>query len=385
MTIYMNNAATSYPKPPEVTQAVADFMRDGGANFSRGSASARDLEAMNVVMDCREALAAFFGAADSELVTFTMNVTHALNIVLKGFVRPGMRVVTSSMEHNAVVRPLRTLEAAGARVEVLPCDARGVLDLAMLREAVRTRADLVVLSHASNVCGTLQDLGAAAEICTAGKTPLVVDAAQTAGHVAIDVSRLGCAALCFTGHKGLLGPQGMGGIVWDRAFASRCSALIDGGTGSFSHEETQPDALPDKFESGTPNLPGIAGLAAAVRYVTENWRDLQNRLEETGIMLGEGLARIDGLTLYGAAATRDRLPVFAMNFAATDNARAAHLLSTEFEIETRPGLHCSPLAHKTLGTFPEGALRVSPGVFTTPGEVCRTLEALRHIAGTRFC
>ena len=381
--IYLNNAATTYPKPPSVARAVCDFIENGGANFSRGSASKRDLRAMNVVMDCREKLADFFNAADSEYVTFTANVTESLNVVLGGFLKAGMRVVTSSMEHNAVIRPLRRLEKQGVQVNVFPCNARGYLDPVRFDEFLSTGkpADLVVLSHASNVCGALQDLPAIAAVCASKGVPLVIDAAQTAGHVPIDVSALGLTALCFTGHKGLLGPQGTGGIVWARGFAERCVPLIAGGTGSFSHEETQPEVLPDKFESGTPNLPGIAGLSAALDFIGETGMDEISRVEdELGSALHEGAKKIPGLRLYGPEPAEPRLPVYAMNFENIDNARAAHILSTEYGIETRPGLHCSPLAHRTLGSFPEGSLRVSPGYFNTMKEIETAIEALRHIS-----
>ncbi len=380
MEIYLNNAATSYPKPLAVARAVSDFMTGGGANFSRGSASDRDLKTMDIVLSCREKIASFFGVRDSSCVTFTANVTEALNVALKGYVKPGMRVLTSSMEHNSVMRPLRSLEKMGATVEILPCDSRGYLAPDILKEALGRKADLCVLNHASNVCGSLQGLGALADLCARASLPLVVDAAQTAGLVEIDARALRIAALCFTGHKSLLGPQGTGGIVWDEAFADRCEPFIEGGTGSFSHEETQPDAMPDKFESGTLNLPGIAGLLAGIEYIekkgTREILEVERKLDR---LLWEGLAEIDDIALYGDV-SKPRVPVLALNLPNLDNATAAHLLSTEFEVETRPGLHCAPGAHRTLGTFPGGALRLSPGLFNTEEEIARTIEAVKKIA-----
>lgn len=383
MDIYLNNAATTYPKPPAVARAVCGFIEKGGANLSRGSASERDLSTMNVVMDCREKLAAFFGAPDSECVTFTANVTESLNVVLGGYLKPGMRVVTSSMEHNAVIRPLRHLERRGVLVTVLPCDPCGYLDPEKLAAflSAGAPADLAVFSHASNVCGALQDMAAVAAVCRSKDVPLVIDAAQTAGHLPIDVAALGCAALCFTGHKGLFGPQGTGGIVWSPGFAERCDPLIKGGTGSFSHEEVQPEVLPDKFEPGTPNLPGIAGLGAALDFIEEKGLEELSRTEDAlGRALYDGMVTIPGLKSYGPGGGDPRLPVYAMNFERTDNARAAHILSTEYGIETRPGLHCSPLAHRTLGTFPEGALRISPGYFNTLADIEAALAALWNIS-----
>lgn len=384
MAIYLNNAATSFPKPLPVAEAVSDFMTGGGANFSRGSASNRDLRTMDIVLTCREKIAKFFGSADSICVTFAPNVTEGLNVVLKGYLRPGMRVLTSSMEHNSVMRPLRSLERRGVRVDVLPCDGEGYLAPDTLRAALAESADMCVFSHASNVCGSLQDLEALAGVCARADVPLVVDAAQTAGLVAIDVSGLRLAALCFTGHKSLLGPQGTGGIVWDENFAAECDPLVEGGTGSFSHEETQPGAMPDKFESGTLNLPGIAGLLAGLEFIEE--KGLKAILEAERALdasLWEGLAAVKEITLYGNA-SKPRVPVLAMNLRNLDNAAAAHLLSTKFEVETRPGIHCAPGAHKTLGTFPIGALRLSPGFFNTKEEIERTVGAIKEIASGRL-
>lgn len=381
MGIYLNNAATTYPKPESVSGAVFDFMTNHGANFSRGSASVRDLGSMNVVLDARESLAVFFGAQASELVTFTSNVTHSLNTVINGYLRPGMCVLTTSMEHNAVIRPLRELESHGVVVKIMQCDSEGYLQPETLRRHLEQRADLVVLSHASNVCGSVQDLPVISEICAKKSVPIVIDAAQSAGHIELDITELNLSAICFTGHKGLWGPQGIGGIVWNEKFAARCAPLVRGGTGSFSHEETQPTAMPDKFESGTPNMPGIAGLAAGIEFINAvKINDIAAKEDKLGKKLYDGLREIPGLVLHGPGYDKPRLPVFAMNFGHIDNAMAADILSREFVVETRPGLHCSPLAHKTLGSFPHGALRISPGYFNTEEEISYTLRALHKIS-----
>ena len=357
------------------------FIKNGGANFSRGSTSERDLATMDIVIECRERLAGFFGVDDSRLVTFTSGVTESVNVVLKGFLRPGMTALTSSMEHNAVIRPLRSLEKQGVNVTVLPCDPFGYLEDEPMRKALAGKPDLFVMSHASNVCGSVQDLDSIASLCAKYSVPLVVDAAQTAGVVPVNVSALGLAALCFTGHKGLLGPQGTGGIVWREDFARLCAPLIEGGTGSFSHDEHQPEALPDKFESGTLNIPGIAGLLAGINYIDdagiEEIAALEAMLERR---LADGLQQIQGLTVHGADHSRARTAVLAMNFDSIDNAAAAQILSSGYGIETRPGLHCSPLGHGTLGTLPQGALRISPGCFNTLEEMDYTLDALSKIA-----
>ncbi len=385
MSIYLNNGATTWPKPPEVARAMSDFLLSGGANLARGAAAGRDLVTLDLVMDTRERLANFFGGyqdGDPRYVTFTSNVTESLNVVLKGLLHSGGRVVTTSMEHNAIIRPLRSLEARGVDVDILACGEEGMLDPDVLRRDLACRAaDLVVLSHASNVCGSIQPLEEIAGICRQSGVPLVVDAAQTAGLLPLRVRELGLSALCFTGHKGLMGPQGIGGIVWEPATADRCAPFVEGGTGSFSHLETQPEVLPDKFESGTPNLPGVAGLRAAVMWLQEVGMEvILEREESLGALFLEGIRQISGWKLYGRKTMSGRLPVFAMNLQDGDNGLLAQELSERWDIETRPGLHCAPLAHRTLGSFPEGALRISPGYFNTEEDVAKCLEALGILA-----
>ncbi len=382
MSVYLNNAATTWPKPECVAGAMSGFLLRGGANAGRGSASARDMGTLGLVLECRERVAALLGGyedASPRYVTFTANVTESLNVVLKGFLRPGMSVATTSMEHNAVTRPLRRLEEQGVEVRVVPCDGRGRLDPARFAaELDRKKCDLAVMSHCSNVCGTVQDLPACARVCRERGVPLVADTAQTAGLLPLDASALGLAALCFTGHKGLLGPQGTGGVVWRPDFAARCAPLIEGGTGSFSHLERQPDPLPDRFESGTPNLPGIAGLNAALAWIQDRGVDeLRRRENELGARLLSGLKELPGARLYGESEMKDgeRLAVFAVNFDGVDNAVLAAELAGE-GVETRPGLHCSPWAHKTLGSFPRGALRLSVGAFNTPDEMDKALTII---------
>lgn len=382
--IYMNNAATTWPKPPEVAEAVYNFMTQDGANVSRGSASERDLKSMGLLFAARCQIAEMFGGyenADPQYVTFTQNVTHSLNIVLKGFLKKGMRVLTTSMEHNSVIRPLRDLEKQGVRVDIIPCSEKGFLSPKILEEALKEHADMVVMTHCSNVCGSLLPIEEASLICEKRCVPLVADCAQTAGIVSINAGELGLSALCFTGHKGLMGPQGTGGIVWKPDFADRCSPLATGGTGSLSHEETQPAIMPDKFEAGTPNLPGIAGLNAALQYIKDKTQAAIAATErKLGERLEEGLLRINGLKITGAVhGEGPRLPVYSFNMEGRDNGILARDLSDIFGIESRPGLHCSPLAHRTLGTFPQGALRLSPGCFNSAEDIDLTLEAIKEL------
>ncbi|MBR1657530.1 MAG: aminotransferase class V-fold PLP-dependent enzyme [Synergistaceae bacterium] len=379
---YLNNAATTWPKPECVVNAVRDFMLTGGANSSRGSNSQRDMKTLNIMLDCRIKLAEFFGGYDDDpmFVTFTANITESLNVVLRGYLREGMRVLTTSMEHNAVMRPLRALESKGLKIGIVQGDSRGLVKAEDIkRELDSVKYDLMVMSHASNVCGTVQPVEEAAEICRKHSVPLVLDTAQTAGVIPVNASELGLAALCFTGHKSLMGPQGTGGIIWNREFAERVEPLITGGTGSYSHLETQPDEMPDKFESGTPNLPGIAGLNSALDWLnSEGIGKISERENETGQYFLEGLKGIDGMILSGLTEMKGRLPVFSFNIEGKDNGILADGLS-RLGFETRPGLHCSPSAHKTLGTFPQGTLRVSPGYFTDTGEAGEFIYALKTL------
>ncbi len=384
MSIYLNNGATTWPKPECVPRAMYEFLATGGANLGRGSAADRDIGTLDLVTTAREKLARFFGGykgGDARYLTFTSNVTEALNVVLKGYLRRGHHVVTTSMEHNAVIRPLRHLEEEGVKVSVLPCSTCGKLDPADLESLIRTKgAEMVVLSHASNVCGTIQPLEDIAGICRERGVPLVLDAAQTAGVMDLDIERLGLAALCFTGHKGLLGPQGTGGILWEPEFARKVKPFVEGGTGSFSEKQRQPEAMPDKFEAGTPNLPGIAGLSAALDWITEKRPDrIRKREEELGRRLLAGLEPIKGLVFYGKKDVDGRLAVFSLNPPDFDNGTLAMRLADEWDIETRPGLHCAPLAHMTLGSFPMGSLRVSVGYFNTEEDIDTTIRALERL------
>ncbi|MBP9975489.1 MAG: aminotransferase class V-fold PLP-dependent enzyme [Synergistaceae bacterium] len=384
MSIYLNNAATTWPKPPCVPDAIYDFIANRGANVARGSASMRDIQSLDNVFTCRQKLAELFDGyqkCDPRFITLTSNVTESINMIIKGFLKPGMRAVTSSMEHNSVLRPLRRAENEGVALDIIQCSLKGYLDPALLKKNLSGGADIAIINHCSNVSGSLQNIQDIAEVCRASNVPLVVDCAQTAGIIGISAQALGAAALCFTGHKGLFGPQGTGGIVWDPEFAKICSPLFEGGTGSISHEEFQPSQMPDKFEAGTPNLPGIAGLLASLEWIeNEGIGKIRKHEDRLGKMLEEGLMKINGLRIIGPGSDDPRLPVYSVNIKGMDNAKLARDLSDIYGIETRPGLHCAPLAHRTLGTFPEGALRISPGYFNTADDINLAVSALTELA-----
>jgi len=378
--IYLDNAATSFPKPPQVIRAMNDFLERAGGNPGR-SGHRLSVEAGRIVYDAREAIAELFGARDPLRIIFTLNATHALNLALRGILRPGDRVVTTGIEHNAVMRPLRALERAGVRVVVVPCARDGSLDWDALRDALRLGARLVVVNHASNVVGTILPVAEIARLAHAAGARVLVDAAQTAGVVPIDIEAMGIDLLAFTGHKGLYGPPGTGGLVLgERVDAAMIEPLMRGGTGSRSEFEEQPDDLPDKFECGTPNGVGIAGLGAGVRFVLE--RGIETiRADEVALTraLIEGLSEIPGVTVYG---THDaELQTATVSFTVA-NRRVSEIglrLDEEFGVLCRVGLHCAPAAHRTIGTFPEGTVRFASSVFTTLVEIRAALDAVRRI------
>ena len=379
---YLDNASTTFPKPRCVPEAVSRYMTEAGTNVGRGDySSAYDVEDM--VFEARELLCGMLGAEDPAQVVFTRNVTEALNLVLKGFLRPGDHVVVSSMEHNAVMRPLAQLKAAGVEFTRVACARDGSLSPADVGAAIRPETRLVVTTHASNVCGTVLPAADIAAVCKKRGVRYVVDCAQTAGVVEVDAAGWGADAVCFTGHKGLLGPQGIGGVVFRGDFASRVSALVAGGTGSSSDLEEMPAFMPDALEAGTPNLPGIAGLNAALKWLGNRGIDAV-RTHELGLCerFLAGLEPLEGagqVRIVGKRGVEGRTGVVSIQTPGRELAEVAHALDAEYGIQTRVGLHCAPSAHKTLGTFPTGTIRFSFGWANTEGDVDRALAALRAL------
>ena len=379
---YLDNASTTFPKPPCVTEAVCRYMTEMGTNVGRGEyASAFDTE--DLVFDTRAALCALLGGADPSDVVFTRNVTEALNLVLKGFLHLGDHVIVSSMEHNAVMRPLTQLAAAGVTFSRAQCAPDGTLDAAEVERLICPQTRVVVMTHASNVCGTILPVCEVGAICRRHGIPLVIDAAQTAGVVPISMEECGAAAICFTGHKGLLGPQGIGGCVLDPEFATQIDALVAGGTGSHSDSEQMPSFMPDRLEAGTPNLPGIAGLAASLAWLGEKGIDAVrgHELALTQRLLDglRPLAAARRVRLAGLPGTEGRTGVVSIQTPGHDLAQVAHDLDARFGIQTRVGLHCAPSAHKTLGTFPAGTIRFSLGWANTEADVDLAISALGEL------
>ena len=374
--IYLDNAATSFPKAPGVSDRMKYYLDSVGASINRGvyaSAQEAGLETLTL----RERLCGLFHHPDPTHVLLTSGATAALNLAIKGFLRPGDRVLVSSMEHNAVMRPLVQL---GVRFERVPCDRAGRLDLEAAEKMLKEDTRLFILCHASNVCGTVQDAAAVGKLCKLHGVPLLLDAAQTAGHYPVDFEAFGLSAMAVPAHKGLLGPQGIGALLVTRDFAAQLAPLIVGGTGSLSDSEELPPFMPDRFESGTPNLPGIYGWAAALEYVAQLGINAL-RAHETALTerFLDGLRGIKGARLAGTWTLADRVGVIAVDFEDLDNAEASDRLEREFGILTRCGMHCAPSAHKTLGTFPQGVVRFSVGYRTTEAEIDAALAAIYQL------
>lgn len=353
------------------------YLEQVGASINRGVyASAQEAGLRTLTL--REQLCAFFHHPDPNHCILTAGATAALNLAIKGFLRPGDHVLVSAMEHNAVMRPLVQL---GVSFDRAPCDREGRLELEAIAPLFRENTRLFVLAHASNVSGTIQDAAAVGRLCRAHGVPLLLDAAQSAGHIPVDFQAFGLSALAVPAHKGLLGPQGIGALLLSPDFAAALEPLIAGGTGSMSDSEALPPYLPDRFESGTPNLPGIYGWSAAMDYITQLGPEAIAHRErlQTACLL-DGLKKIQGLRVVGAQTLEHRLGVVSVDFQFQDNAEAADRLEREFGILTRCGLHCAPSAHRTLGTFPRGTVRFSPGLQTRDEELDAVLQAVATIA-----
>ena len=378
-TIYLDNAATSYPKPEGVSGAMKSYLDHVGATINRsvyGSAQDAGLKTLQL----RERLKKLFHFPEPVThVILTPGATWGLNMAIKGFLKPGDHCLVSSMEHNAVMRPL--LQLAGVEFDRIPCDREGLLDPADIEPLIRPNTRLLVMAHGSNVCGSVQDAEAVGALCARHGIAFVLDAAQTAGHFPVDFERFRLSALCVPGHKGLLGPSGIGALLMTDAFAKATDPIVAGGTGSASDSEFLPDHLPDRFESGTPNLPGIYGWEAALRFLEETGVDAL-RAHEMALCRRflDGLEQLRGVCLCGTKDLTRRVGVVSVDFRNRDNADAAFALETDYGILTRCGLHCAPSAHKTLDTFPRGTVRFSFGFASTEADVDAALAALKDLS-----
>lgn len=377
--VYLDQAATSFPKPPCVAAAMTEYLTHVGANVNRGVYGAAQ-QAELVTLRLRQRLCGLFDFDHPTHAVLTPGNTWGLNLVLGGALRPGDHCIVSAMEHNAVMRPLQRLAKQGVRFDRIPCDGEGFLDLAALEEMFRPNTRLVVLAHASNVSGAVQDAAAVGRLCAAQGVPFCLDAAQTAGHLPLSFRELGLSALSVPAHKGLMGPQGLGALLLAPDFAKALDPYVTGGTGSASDSEDQPAYMPDKFEPGTPNLPGIYGWEAALEFL-QNIGVEQIRAHD--LVLSRrflaGVADIPGVRLLGPTDPQRRVGVFSLDFPGRDNAEMAYRLETEYGILTRCGLHCAPAAHHTLGTFPRGTVRFSTGWFTTEADIDAAVAAIQSL------
>ncbi len=380
--IYLDNASTTFPKPDAVAQSVYHYMTSQGCNINRGCYE-KAYDAEELVFETREQLARLFHCPDCKNVVFTKNVTESLNVILKGFLRPGDHILVSSMEHNAMMRPLRQLEAMGVTFDRIPCDQEGRLNPATLPAMVKPNTKAIALLHASNVCGTVLPIAQIGDFARRHGLKFILDAAQTAGVLPIDMEAMHIDALAFTGHKGLLGPQGTGGFLLQEDMIPRMDPLLSGGTGSLSHTEQIPDFMPDRFEPGTLNLPGIAGLHAGLAWLKETGMEAvcRHELELTWQFL-EGLFPLEKaglIRILGKRSCIGRTGVVSIQTLTRELAEAAYELDSTWGIMTRVGLHCAPSAHKTLGTYPTGTIRFSFGWHNTAEDVDAALHALQEV------
>ena len=381
--IYLDQASTSFPKAPGVAQAMMDYLTMNGVNVNRGCYSSA-YSAEEVIYETRQLLAELFHFSKCKNVIFTPNVTTSLNFILKGFLKPGDHILVSAMEHNAVMRPVVQLASSGISFDRIPCRTDGSMILEKVEELIRPETKAIVTLHASNVCGTRMPLDALGEICQRHQLYFVVDSAQTAGIVPINMDKMHIDALAFTGHKGLRGPQGTGGFLVSQELAEQMEPLISGGTGSVSHTEEIPDFMPDRFESGTPNLPGIYGLHEALLYLkTHSLQAINEKeLSLTGYFL-EQLQALDDtgrhIRVIGKKDLTDRNAVVSIQTPEIDMSQVAWQLDNEYGVMTRVGLHCAPNAHKTLGTYPAGTIRFSFGPENTKNELDFAIQGLKKI------
>ena len=381
--IYLDQASTSFPKAPGVAQAMMDYLTMNGVNVNRGCYSSA-YSAEEVIYETRQLLAELFHFSKCKNVIFTPNVTTSLNFILKGFLKPGDHILVSAMEHNAVMRPVVQLASSGISFDRIPCRTDGSMILEKVEELIRPETKAIVTLHASNVCGTRMPLDALGEICQRHQLYFVVDSAQTAGIVPINMDKMHIDALAFTGHKGLRGPQGTGGFLVSQELEEQMEPLISGGTGSVSHTEEIPDFMPDRFESGTPNLPGIYGLHEALLYLkTHSLQAINEKeLSLTGYFL-EQLQALDNtgrhIRIIGKKDLTDRNAVVSIQTPEIDMSQVAWQLDNEYGVMTRVGLHCAPNAHKTLGTYPAGTIRFSFGPENTKNELDFAIQGLKKI------
>ncbi len=377
--IYFDNGSTSWPKAPNVAEAIAGLLANGAFNINRGNYEGA-YEVEGIVLDTRDQLAGMFGANDSRSVIFTPGITYSLNYFIKGFLKQGDHVLVSGLEHNAVMRPLRQMEACGVAYDAVPTEEDGTVHPESVERAVKRNTKAVVMLHASNVCGTVLPIREIGEICRRRHLFFAVDTAQSAGTIPVDMKECGIDFLAFTGHKGLLGPQGIGGFLISEELDACMEPYIAGGTGSMSDSLDMPGSLPDKYESGTLNLPGIIGLHAALSYIGERGiAKIHSRKMELTRCFLEQVSELKDVRIVGKKGIEDRVAVVSLDFGKADNALVAFELEQRYKVMTRVGLHCAPAAHRTLHTYPQGTVRFTFGAKNTKEEIDLCVKGIREI------
>lgn len=377
MEVYLDNASTTFPKPKVVADSIYNYLVNIGGNANRSNYS-NALESSRELLKARMNLASFFNFHKPENVIFTNNITTSLNILIKGILKSGDHVISSTMEHNSILRPLtEMINSLNVKVDFIKASPLGFIEPNNIKKAIKPNTKLVILAHGSNVTGSIQELKTIGKLCKENNIFFIIDTAQTAGSVKVDMKELNADALAFTGHKSLLGPQGTGGFIINDKLNECCSPLFTGGTGSLSHSLTQPDFLPDKFESGTLNMPGIIGLSKAIEYINSvGLSTIEEHNKSLRHKLFEGLNNINNITTYGSIA--NSTTCISFNYKNIDPAEIGFFLE-EHGIKTRCGLHCAPFAHKTIGSFPKGTIRLSLSYFNTIEEIDYTLSVINKL------
>lgn len=377
--VYCDNGSTSFPKAPGLGTAMGQHIDNHGLNISRGGyEKAYDLEA--TVIEVREKLCSLFGFRDLRNTVFTSGATIGINMVLNGLLNSGDHVITTSMEHNAVVRPLSFLAKKGVLWQVIKCNNQGILDFREVEDAIKSNTKLVFVTHGSNVCGTIIPVEKIGEICKRKGVFFGIDAAQTAGSVNISMKKANIDALVLSGHKGLLGPQGIGGLLLKSTIVSEIDPVIYGGTGSLSDSEAMPEFMPDKFQPGTLNIPGIVGLKHSLDFIEKTGLDAikEKKVRLTELFL-QGVLNMNNIKVLGLRSAENRCAVVSLDFKNMDNAEAGYMLESQYGILTRCGIHCAPLAHKTLETFPQGTVRFSFGFFNCEKDIEYVIDSIKKI------
>ena len=374
--IYLDNAATTLKKPEGVAQAMTKALCSMG-NSGRGAHNAT-LDASRMIYGTREKLAELFHVPDPIRIAFTCNATEALNIAIQGVLNPGEHVITTVCEHNSVLRPVFWMEKQNVSYSLLPADQKGVMQYEELPKLLKKETKAIIVTHASNLTGNVTDIKKVSEFAREHGLLLIVDASQTAGCIPINVEEMGIDILCFTGHKGLMGPQGTGGIYVREGLCVR--PLKVGGSGVRSFDREHPDTMPTALEAGTLNGTGIAGLSASVSYILEQGVSKIHQKEmELALRFKKGVENIPGITIYGDYENSDRTAIVSLNLGDTDSAEVSDWLWEDYEIAVRSGAHCAPLMHRTLGTEDQGAVRFSFSCFNTEEEVDTAIEALKEL------